>query len=42
MEQRINFKAGAYLPLIQIVFVFLAQRAIGKDEELVKSADRLR
>lgn len=33
---------GMLLPLISIVFISLANRAIKKDEELVKSADRLR
>lgn len=30
------------VPFISIVFLFLANRAIRRDEELVKSADRLR
>ena len=30
------------VPFISIVFLFLANRAIHRDEELVKSADRLR
>jgi hypothetical protein len=33
---------GMLLPLISIVLISLANRAIKKDEELVKSADRLR
>lgn len=33
---------GIYLPLISIVFLALANKAIKKDEELVKSVDRLR
>ncbi|MFP9115683.1 DUF4293 domain-containing protein [Flavobacterium sp. RHBU_3] len=33
---------GIYLPLVSIVFLSLANRAIKKDEDLVKSADRLR
>ncbi|MFM7218182.1 MAG: DUF4293 domain-containing protein [Bacteroidota bacterium] len=41
-EQRVNYRYGAYLPIIQLVFLFLAQRNIRKDEELVRSADRLR
>jgi len=40
--QRVTYKAGAYLPLIQIVFVFLAHVGIKKDDKLVRSADRLR
>jgi hypothetical protein len=42
MDGKVMFKAGVYFPLIQIVFLFLAQRGIKKDEELVRSADRLR
>ncbi|MFM2207666.1 MAG: hypothetical protein RL213_1641 [Bacteroidota bacterium] len=38
----ISYRYGSYLPLIQLIFTFLASRAIRKDEELVRSADRLR
>ncbi len=34
--------AGMVLPLISIVFLILSNRAIRKDQALVKSADRLR
>jgi hypothetical protein len=33
---------GLILPLIGVIFLFLANRAIRKDENLVRSADRLR
>jgi hypothetical protein len=33
---------GMFLPIVSIVFLSLANRAIRKDEDLVKSADRLR
>jgi len=33
---------GMFLPIISIVFLSLANRAIKKDEDLVKSADRIR
>jgi len=33
---------GLYLPIVFFVFGILAQRAIGKDEKLVSSMDRLR
>lgn len=33
---------GAYLPFLFLVFVFLANYFINKDEKLVKSMDRLR
>ena len=33
---------GKFLPIVAIVFLALANKAIKKDEDLVKSADRLR
>ena len=33
---------GMFLPLVSIVFLALANKAIKKDEDLVKSVDRLR
>lgn len=33
---------GAALPAVSYVMAWLARRAIGKDEELVKAADRIR
>lgn len=33
---------GMFLPIISIVFIVLANKAIKKDEDLVKSADRFR
>lgn len=38
----IRYGAGIYLPVAAIAFVFLANRAIKKDEDLVRSLDRLR
>jgi cytochrome bd-type quinol oxidase subunit 2 len=37
-----SYKFGAIMPLFSMVFDFLAIRRIKKDEELVRSADRLR
>ncbi len=37
-----GFKIGFVLPIIAIVFVYLALRAIFKDEVLVRSQDRIR
>ncbi|MET3112430.1 sterol desaturase/sphingolipid hydroxylase (fatty acid hydroxylase superfamily) [Pedobacter sp. CG_S7] len=37
-----GYNAGALLPLLAIIFCFLAMRGIRKDEQLIKSADRLR
>ena len=33
---------GAYLPALSLILTFLANKAIKKDEELVRSADRIR
>lgn len=42
-EMRISEKGiGIFLPIISIVFIALANKAIKKDEDLVKSADRFR
>jgi peptidoglycan/LPS O-acetylase OafA/YrhL len=38
----IHYNAGCYFPLVQLLLCFLAMRSIRKDEELVRSADRLR
>jgi len=37
-----SYQIGALLPLIMVIFFFLAARGIYKDERLVKSLDRLR
>lgn len=42
LDQKVVFKIGTYLPMLQVIFVFLAHRGIKKDDQLVKSADRLR
>jgi hypothetical protein len=42
LNQKVIYKIGTYLPLLQVVFVFLAHHGIKKDEKLVRSADRLR
>lgn len=41
-ELPMRYKLGAYLPILMIIFTFLANRFIKKDEELVRSADRIR
>ena len=38
----LSFNLPLILPLIALVLVFLAMRAIGKDEALVRSIDRIR
>ncbi|MFT3885958.1 MAG: DUF4293 domain-containing protein [Flavobacteriales bacterium] len=37
-----HYGASAFLPIAMLVFAFLAERSIRKDEELIKSMDRLR
>ncbi len=37
-----QYKLGAILPLISMVLLILASKAIRKDEKMVKAADRLR
>ena len=37
-----TYQFGIYIPLISLVFLVLASRAIRKDDSLVKSSDRLR
>ncbi|MEO5572162.1 MAG: DUF4293 domain-containing protein [Bacteroidia bacterium] len=36
------YLSGSYFPIIQIILLVMAIRAIKKDEELVRSADRIR
>lgn len=38
----VNDGLGIYPPIVAIIFALLAGRAIGKDDKLVKSMDRLR
>lgn len=37
-----SYGAGTYFPIIALTFTFLANRAIKKDDDLVRSLDRLR
>ena len=37
-----QYSLGSYIPLVTLILAFLTVRAIRKDEELIKSADRLR
>ncbi len=37
-----DFRPGIIFPLVALIFVMMANRFIKKDEELVRSADRLR
>ena len=38
----INDQIGLYVPLVVLLFAFLANRAVKKDDKLVNSMDRLR
>jgi peptidoglycan/LPS O-acetylase OafA/YrhL len=40
--QQSSWKFGAIMPLLMIIFFFLAVQGIRKDEKLIKSLDRLR
>ena len=42
LEHSTSYRVGAYLPLLSLVLNYLAIRAIKKDEDLVRSADRIR
>jgi hypothetical protein len=42
LNQKIHYLYGSYLPLIQVLFLYLAIRYVKRDEELVRSADRIR
>ncbi len=41
-ELQVSWSIGAYTPIASLLMLFLAQRAIRKDEALVRAADRLR
>jgi Ni/Fe-hydrogenase subunit HybB-like protein len=41
-EDAIKYQFGMYMPVIAFAFTFLANRSIKKDEDLVKSVERLR
>lgn len=41
-EVAVSFGPGSILPLVALVFLFLASKFIKKDEDLVRAADRLR
>ncbi|MBK6984767.1 MAG: DUF4293 domain-containing protein [Bacteroidetes bacterium] len=38
----INYQVGSFLPIISAIFAYLAAHFIKKDEQLVRSADRIR
>ena len=41
-DTNVHYGLGTWLPIAAVVFLFLAQRSIKKDEEKVRAADRLR
>lgn len=38
----VQYEAGAFMAIPSVLFIYLAIRAIKKDEALVRSADRIR
>ena len=38
----ISYGVGMFLPIVTLVLLFMANRAVKKDEELIKSMDRIR
>lgn len=42
LEGFVHYKVTMILPLISIILTYLAIRAIGKDEALIRSVDRIR
>ena len=42
LKLEVSFAFGSFLPLIGAIFAFLAAHFIKKDEQLVRSADRIR
>ncbi|MEN6457122.1 MAG: DUF4293 domain-containing protein [Prolixibacteraceae bacterium] len=41
-DAQISFKMGVIFPLVAVILDYLAIRNIGKDETLIRSADRIR
>jgi len=41
-EPEFSYGPGIFFPIISLLLIFMANRAIRKDEELVRSADRIR
>lgn len=41
-NHEVMFHGGTFMPVLAVIFISLANRAILKDEALVRSADRLR
>jgi len=42
LDGEVQYQLGTAFPIISVILVFLASRAIKKDEDLVRSADRIR
>jgi len=41
-DYKTMYLSGSYFPIIQVILLVMAIRAVKKDEELVRSADRIR
>ena len=42
MDMRVKYIFGSYLPMIELIVLFIAVRYIKRDENLIRSAERLR
>lgn len=42
MNAKVHYLFGSYFPIINAIFLFVAVRFIKRDDDLVRSADRLR
>ncbi|NLA23333.1 MAG: DUF4293 domain-containing protein, partial [Bacteroidales bacterium] len=42
LEAKVHFKIFIAFPIISAILLWLAMRAIGKDEALIRSIDRIR
>jgi hypothetical protein len=41
-DAQVSYKVSIFFPLIAVILDYLAIRAIGKDEALIRSIDRIR
>lgn len=42
VESNVQYQAASYFPILQIILLMMAIKAIKKDDDLVKAADRIR
>jgi len=41
-EENIQVGPSLFIPFVTILFIYLANRGIGKDEKLIRSSERIR